>query len=48
MNRNIKPLFNPRLLYNYYKKIDIPQSKIEILSEKVFNLPEEAITMVKK
>ena len=48
MNKNLKPLFNPKLLYSYYKKIDIPQSKIEILSEKVFNIPEEAITMGKK
>jgi len=48
MNKNLKPLFNQKLLCNYYKKIDIPQSKIETLSEKVFNLPEEAITMGKK
>lgn len=48
MNKNLKPLFNQKLLYNYYKKIDIPQSKIETLNEKVFNLPEEAITMGKK
>jgi hypothetical protein len=48
MNKNLKPLFNQKLLYSYYKKIDIPQSKIEQLREKVFNLPEEAITMGKK
>ena len=48
MNKNLKPLFNPKLLYSYYKKIDIPQSKIEMLTEKVFNIPEEAITMGKK
>ncbi len=48
MNKNQNPLFNQKLLYNYYKKIDISQSKIETLSEKVFNLREEAITMGKK
>ena len=48
MNRNQSPLFNPKLLYNYYKKIDISKSKIDILNNKVFNLPEEAITQSKK
>ena len=46
MNKN--PLFNQRLLNDYYKKIDIPDDKYNDLVEKVFNLPEKSITMGKK
>lgn len=48
MNKNKNPLFNQKLLYEYYKKIDIPEAKIKNLNEKVFDLPEESITMGKK
>lgn len=48
MNKNQSPLFNPNLLYDYYKKIDISKSKIDMLNDKIFNLPEEAITQGKK
>ena len=48
MNKNKNPLFNQKLLYEYYKKIDIPEAKIKNLNEKVFNLPKESITMGKK
>ena len=48
MNKNRNPLFNPKLLYEYLKKVDIAEAKIKILNEKVFNLPEEVITMGKK
>ncbi len=45
---NKNPLFNHKLLYDYYKRINIPDVKIKALNEKVFNLPAEAITMGKK
>ena len=47
MNKNRKSLFSQKLLFSYYKKVDIPQLKIQLLNEKVFNLPEEAITQGK-
>jgi len=48
MKNNKNPLFNHKLLHEHYKKINIPDDKIKTLTEKVFNLPEESITMGKK
>ncbi len=48
MTGNKNHLFNQKLLIEKYRKIEIDDDSLKELTEKVFNLPEESITMGKK